>query len=327
MNARNKASAQATAGSSADKPESPSIENRTLMRLIDGVAANAPQIDAEALQTFHGKVARLSQSVPDTLPELDKIVVIDQVVREFERYRIQTENSVKARVAGWRALAGDMLRELIRRMNLEPSSPGVSPLIAKIGFLATVEEIAAYRQLLDEFLHPPEAPELDLAATLKVTDRSTANDNATGLHGGGSAIEHLRGLMQRGKKGFVVHFRLGCLEIISQRFGMEAVEDCLMAVSSYLTDSLHAEDKIYHWSDSSLLVVAQGRVNRQILESELGRIVSLNKNINIQIGGRTVMLRIPLEYDITPISSFREAEDLERFYPGPEIAEDEYDEE
>lgn len=307
------------------KEESPPNDERSLTALIEGAARAVPQVDAEVYQAFYEKTSLLARQVPDTLPFLDRMAVIEQVVREFERYRVRTENSVRARVTCWRALVGEMLRELIRRMGLEPSSPGVGPLISKIGFLGTAEEIAAYRQLFNDFVHPVEAPELDIATSLKLTDHSTTNDNATGLRGGGGAIEYLRGLMTRSKRGFVVHFRLGCLEIVSQRFGMEAVEDALMAVSNYLTESLHSDDKIFHWSDSSLLVIVHGRGNRQVLESELTRIVALNKNVTIQIGGRTVMLRIPLEYEITPISAFHAAEDMEKFFPGPPIEEDDED--
>jgi hypothetical protein len=42
------------------------------------------------------------------------------------------------------------------------------------------------------------------------------------------------------------------------------------------------------------------------------RIVDNNRDITIQIGGRTVMLRIPLEFEITPISQLRTAEDLHK---------------
>lgn len=301
------------------KEESIPNEERTLSALIEGAAMAVPQIDGESYQAFLGKARTLALQVRDTAPVLDRMAVIEQVVREFERYRVQTENAVRARVTCWRALTGEMLRELIRRMGLEPSSPGVGPLVSKLGFLGTAEDLAAYRQMLNDFLHPPESPELDIATTLKLTDHSTTNDNATGLRGGGGAIEYLRGHMERSKRGFVVHFKLGCLEVISQRFGMEAVEDALMAVSNYLTESMHAEDKTFHWSDSSLMAIVHNRANRQILEAEVARIVALNKNITIQIGGRTVMLRIPMEYEIMPISAFRAAEDLEKFFPGPQI--------
>ena len=116
--------------------------------------------------------------------------------------------------------------------------------------------------------------------------------------------------MDSGGKGFIVLFRLSCLNMINQRFGPEAVEDCLMAVAAFLTQSLHSDDAIYHWSDSSLLAILQGRANEQILTAELERIIMQNRETSVNIGGRSTMLRIPITFDLTPIERLQSADDL-----------------
>jgi GGDEF domain-containing protein len=116
--------------------------------------------------------------------------------------------------------------------------------------------------------------------------------------------------MERGGKGSIVLFRLSCLNMINQRFGPEAVEDCLMAVAAFLTQSLHSDDAIYHWSDSSLLAILQGRANEQILTAELERIAFQNRETSVNLGGRATMLRIPISFDLTPIERLQSADDL-----------------
>ena len=83
-----------------------------------------------------------------------------------------------------------------------------------------------------------------------------------------------------------------------------------MAVSACLTAGLHSEDVIFHWSDSSLVAMLLGRPNEHLLDAELRRIVSKNSDINVNIGGRSIMLRIPLSFDLTPIDRFKSADDL-----------------
>jgi GGDEF domain-containing protein len=100
------------------------------------------------------------------------------------------------------------------------------------------------------------------------------------------------------------------MEMVNQRFGPEAVQDCLMAVSACLMAGLHSEDAIFHWSDSSLLAVLLGRPNEFLLDAELRRIASKNSDINVEIGGRSIMLRIPLTFELTPIDRFKSANDL-----------------
>jgi len=195
----------------------------------------------------------------------------------------------------------------------------VLPLVLKIAGLETGEQIQAYRERLKEFLHPAGA-ERGIpagASQLKAADHTTENDNAAGLRGGGAAVEHVKRIMERGGNGFIALFRLGCLEIISQRFGIEVVQDCVMAVSASLTHNLHSDDAIFHWSDSSLLIVLEGRRNQQILAAELQRIVAQNSEITVTIEGRNVMLRVPLDFDLTPISYLRNAEDVYKLSPKP----------
>jgi GGDEF domain-containing protein len=102
--------------------------------------------------------------------------------------------------------------------------------------------------------------------------------------------------------------------MVSRRFGPEAVEDCLMAVSAFLTASLHSDDMIFHWSDSSLVAILLGRPNEHILTAELNRVSARNSDINVNIGGRLIMLRIPFSFELTPIERLKTAEDLYRIY-------------
>ena len=83
-----------------------------------------------------------------------------------------------------------------------------------------------------------------------------------------------------------------------------------MAVAAFLTQSLHSDDAIYHWSDSSLLAILQGRANEQILTAELERIAFQNRETSVKIGGRATMLRIPITFDLTAIDRLQNADDL-----------------
>jgi GGDEF domain-containing protein len=289
--------------------------------MAEGAALNMPEIDAESYKAFRKSVSGMAMRVPDRMPADDKLAQVRMIVHEFENYKRGAEGVLRERQSGWRALTTMQLHELLARVGVDAGSADAEPLVLKIAGLETGEEIQAYRERLREFLHPS-GEERDIpvgASALKVADRSTANDNAAGLRGGGSAVEHLKRIMERKGGGFIALFRLGCLEIISQRFGLEAVQDCLMAVSAFLTHSLHGDDAVFHWSDSSLLVILEGRPSEQILSAELHRIVAQNRDVTVNIEKRTVMLRIPLDFDLTPIANLRIAKDLYKLSPKPAV--------
>jgi GGDEF domain-containing protein len=210
-------------------------------------------------------------------------------------------------------LAATLLHELLANLGIRATSPSASPLLGQVGQLTTAVEIEACRASLEEFLRPGGAAGSHAAALqLRKADRSTANDNAAGLRGGWAAIEHLDSVMKAGRHRFVTLFRMSCLDVINQRFGMDAVEDCLMALSAFLTHSLHGDDRIFHWTDSLLLAILLKRPNEQIVTAELQRIANQNRDITINMTGRIVMLRIPLAFELIPIERLHTADEIGR---------------
>lgn len=303
----------------SDKKEAevPNAE-RWLTLLAEGAALNVPEIDEEGYKAFRANVSGLALQLPDRLPDNEKTDLLRNILSEFETYRINSETALKERLCGWRAVVKTLFRELLTSLAADAKSPVAETLTQQIVRLTTAEEIQKWSENLEQFLHPPDAQGQALGlSSLKTADRSTANDNAAGLRGGGAAVEYLRKIMERGSNGYIALFRLSCLDVINQRFGTEAVEDCLMAVSALLTSSLRGEDAIYHWSDSSLLAILQPRASEQILNAELNRIVSQNRESSIKVEGRSTMLRTPLSFVLTPINRLRTADDLYRLSTQP----------
>jgi GGDEF domain-containing protein len=292
--------------------EVPNAE-RWLTLLAEGAALNFPEIDGESYKAFRANVSSLALQLPDRLPDNEKLDLLRRILAEFEAYRESSETALRERLSGWRGVVKALFRDLLTSLADGVKSPVAETLAQEIGRLKTAAEIEKWSNDLAQFLHPPDAQGQALGlASLKTADRSTANDNAAGLRGGGAAVEYVRKIMERGGDGFIALFRLSCLDVINHRFGSAAVEDCLMAVSAFLTSSLRGEDAIYHWNDSSLLAILQPRASVQILTAELTRIVSQNRECSIKVEGRTIMLRTPLEFELTPINRLRTAEDLYR---------------
>jgi GGDEF domain-containing protein len=302
-----------TKATAEPNPEASGID-RCLTLLADGATRGLPEIDPAAYSSFRSNVETLSRGLPDRLPDDEKLALIRSILQEFENYRNSSESYLREQQTCWRGVLSMMQDELFALLGIDTKSPRAAALIQDARRLSSPSEIQDWRNSMDSFLHPAsgKSPAEDYAAKLRAADQSTANDNAAGLRGGGAAVEHLKRIMDSGGAGYIVLFRLSCLDIVSQRFGTEAVEDCLMAVSAYLTAGLQGDDAIYHWSDSTLLAILQGRTSELILTAELERIIAQNRESTIQMAGRSVMLRIPVTFDLTPIHQLRSPEDLLR---------------
>jgi GGDEF domain-containing protein len=290
-----------------------SSTERSLTLLVEGTALNMPEIDVDSYKAFRGNVSRLALQIPDRLPDEDKLALLRSILHEFENHRNAADRALKERTAGWRGLVIMLFRDLLASLGIGADSPEAGVLGQQIPGLASADDLQEWRRNIEEFLHPPDAEgQAQGLASQKASDCSTGNDNAAGLRGRGSAVELLKKIMERNGGGFIALFRLSCLEVINQRFGPEAVEDCRMAVSAFLISSLHSEDAIFHWSESSLLAILQGRPSEQILAAELQRIAIQNRECSINVAGRTIMLRVPLAFELTTINRLRSAEDLYR---------------
>lgn len=300
---------------SADKGGSPIYNPELcLTLLVEGASLGVPEVDALAYRKFRANVEHMVHQLASQLPAEDKLALIHSIIHEFETYRAESEQAIRDQLSGWRGLVTKLFGKLLTSLGIDAQAPDAFSLAQRIRYLATAAEIKAWDERLEAYLQPASgmAPAEDTAARLRATDSSMANDNAAGLPGGGMAMSKVDELIKQASKGFVVLFRLGCLELISERFGDEAVQDCIMAISNYLIRSLHREDTVYHWSDSTLMAIVQARTNQHILSAELKRIASQNRDVNINIGERVVMLRIPIEFEIVPITRLRNADDLRK---------------
>jgi hypothetical protein len=302
-----------TPSSAQDSEATAPQSGRSLSLLIEGIALSMPEIDEEKCQQFRSTVNTMAIKVSDRSPDADKLAIVQTVLQEFSNYRDKIEVSVRERQKAWRTLTATLLCELLGRLRIDPRLGEAASLVQGIRSLVTGEEIQAFSTQLSDFLRLSSSNcPMEESSPVNIESRFGANDNALGLLDSSAAIEHLRKVIDQHAKGFVVLFHLSCLDVVGERFGWDAVQDSVMAVSAFLSHHLGSDDAIYHWSVSTLLAIVQSPAPEPVLTASVQRIVNNNRDIFIQLGDRSVMLRIPLTFKLTPIAHFNTADDLYR---------------
>ncbi len=282
-----------------------------LPELLQQAALSVPEIDPRMYKEFCARMEKLALRIPKIELQSSHLEILEEVREEFERYHCSSMNAIEKRRANWRKLVARLLDELLFSMHIDPGVENAADLRMRVGSLLTGEEIHAFVNLLEDFLrlNKAQAPAGALSAP-RIAKPFSANDNAAGLRDGEAAVTHLRSILEEKGCGYVVHFELCCLGSINNRFGVEAVHDCMMAVSAFLTRSLRSDDAVYYWSANSLLAVMRSPADLRTINSVIQRIADNNRDITLQIEGRTTMLRIPLDFAITPITNLKAAEDI-----------------
>ena len=287
-------------------------ERRALGLLLEGAAINLPQIDAELHRRFRSGILRSSISLVQPQSGHDLLNIIASLVHEFETYRTDSEATLDARLKEWRLLTGLVIHQLATRDKIDERSESWAKIAVSLSSAVTADDIESLRTTLQKLFQASGEEQITKRTKeAEEQDRSTANDNAAGLRGGGAAIEHVGAMIAQSRPGYVGLFRLSCLDVVGERFGPEGIQDCLMAVSAFLIQNMRAEDSIYHWSESSLLAVCDRKIREDILAAELNRVLSRNREFTINIEDRAIMLRIPVTLDLFPITQFSSADDLQ----------------
>jgi len=300
-----------SAASSSDEATA-RAERKAAAMLLEGIASSVVVIDLPAYRSFRSAILRSPLNLPELVAEQEMTVEVKAVVREFERYRTANETTLKERHNEWRQTVSQLAHLLAGYNRIDQSSDLWTGICVQLRSATSGEEIAALREKLVQLFQSLEVQTASRrAAEVGRQDMSTANHNAAGLRGGGSALEQVRGLMSEGKPVCVGIFRLKCLDVVGERFGQEGIQDCLMAVAAFLTQNLSSHDSIYHWSESSLVVVCERRIREDVLSAEWNRVLARNRDFTISIGGRNIMLRIPIYLELISASQIDAADDLQ----------------
>ena len=176
---------------------------RVLTLVVEGAARGVPEVDVTAYKEFRDTIARLALQLPDRLPDEEKMAQVRSLLREFEKYRNHSEAELRNRTAEWRGLVSSLFRELLKSLGIDATTPHPARLLRELANTATAQESHALLLSLETFLHPQGEDSAPAEASqFRKPDHSTANDNAAGLRGGGSAIEHVKRILASGEKGF-----------------------------------------------------------------------------------------------------------------------------
>jgi len=286
---------------------------QALERLLEGITAGQVRVEEDIHRRLRSVILRQTPPLAEAQSDDDLRTSVQTIVTSFDGYRAECESILAIRLQAWRHFASTLLQRLAVPLNIDLESGDWKDLATGIGEAVEANQLDHLRSTLLLLLHRHDlnrhGPEEEQT---EEQDSSSLNDNAAGLRGGGAALEHITRMLASKRPGYVAFFRLSCLDVIGERFGPEGMQDCLMTVASFLTETLRHEDTVYYWSESSLLAVCDRKIREEMISAELNRVLARNRDFTLQIGDRSIMLRIPIELQLCPLHQFETAEDVLR---------------
>jgi GGDEF domain-containing protein len=151
----------------------------------------------------------------------------------------------------------------------------------------------------------PPPPSWDEAAI----EAETA-DSPTGLRGRTKAKERLASVLGNGMPFYAVVFVLEGYASLEERFGADAAQDCLIAASNYLLQSLGSEDQLYHWDRYAFIGILTRETRPVDVTLDMMKSCGARPQQSIRVGQRTILASMPIKPNAVAIQEFQELGDL-----------------
>jgi GGDEF domain-containing protein len=207
--------------------------------------------------------------------------------------------------------------------SLTTHKPETAQIIAALGpefeRAKTPEEIKTFRVKLENS-YSPDAPKPGKAEDGNGLQQKKWNereietetaDSPTGLRGRARAKEGIASAYSNRSSAFVVVFVLEGYGVIERQYGADAAQDCLIAASNYLLQSLDGSDALFHWDRNSLLgiVKREGKQQKDVC-IEMLRICSASPQQSIRVGQRTVLAAMSIKPNVVATHEIEDQEEL-----------------
>jgi GGDEF domain-containing protein len=294
---------------------------RCIALLMEGVRLHTCNEDDAFAPPFNRLMRQLGTQLDAAKDDAEILGVITAAIDGMKNVRRESNALITQSREESKLLSRLLLTGLIDSLTLH--KPETAEIVAAMGpefeRAKTPEEIKAFRVKLENVYSPDASksgkPEVAVDVKQKKwnereVEAETA-DSPTGLHGRVTAKERIASAYSNRSSSFIVVFVLDGYGVIERQYGADAAQDCLIAASNYLLQSLEANDPLFHW-DRNALVAIVGREGKQQKDVciEMLRICSARPQQSIRVGQRIVLAAMSIKPFVVATHEIEAQEEL-----------------
>ncbi len=293
---------------------------RCISLLMEGVRLHTCNEDDAYAPQFNRLMRQLGTQLESAKEDAEVLGVITAAIDGMKNARRESEAVIAQTREESKLLSRFLMTSLVESLALH--KPEAAEIISGLGpefeRVKTPEDLKAVREKLEYVFAPEETkPAKEDPAPAPVKEWNEAEvetetaDSPTGLRGRAKAKERLEASYHSGSTLFYATvFFLEGYGAIAERFGADAAQDCLIAASNYLLQSLGADDYLYHWDSNALLAIVSREGRFTDVTLEMLRICSARPQQSIRVGQRTVLAAMPIKPLVIAIHEVPEYEEL-----------------
>jgi FixJ family two-component response regulator len=146
--------------------------------------------------------------------------------------------------------------------------------------------------------------------TEDIRPTADAHEGPAGLPGPSEARSYLEAQLGADSHCFVILVKLNLLSTVEERYGEDAVDGYLKDAVRFVSQSLHAGDRLFSWSRGVLMAVIERQISPAAVRMELSRVLLECPQHVLEYKGRRTMIAISATFDLFPAARFSSFDQL-----------------
>lgn len=292
---------------------------RCISLLMEGVRLHTCNEDDAYAPQFNRLMRQLGSQLDSAKEDSEILGVITAAIDGMKNARRESETIVAQTKEESKLLSRFLMTSLVE--NLKIHKPEAAEIISSLGpefeRAKTPEELRTLREKVEYVFAPEdsrakseEPPPPPVKEWNEAEVEAETADSPTGLRGRAPAKERLKASHSSRSPFYATVFFLEGYGAIAERFGADAAQDCLIAASNYLLQSLGSSDHLFHWDSNALLAIVSREGRFTDVTLEMLRICSARPQQSIRVGQRTVLAAMPIKPLVIAIHEIEDYEDL-----------------
>ena len=292
---------------------------RIITLLLEAISQHAVEGDEAELAKFRKDVSdALNRMVPDTAAP-DLLIAAGSVTHNLEQYNRRISQSVHQRNAEMQNIISMLTQAMISVTDSgQRSSTRLQEIEKQLVSASMIEDVRVLKARLGECLENireerklqnEQATKVvhQLQKTIEQAPKPEAPgkglDQATGLPDRAAAETALAECAAANEPAYTLVFIADRVQLINARFGYAAGDEVLKTIQTHVQTNLRPEDQLFRWRGPSFLALLKRSDPVDCVRAEITRIVASRLQKTFDIGNRSVLLPIAMQWALFPVSS------------------------
>jgi GGDEF domain-containing protein len=278
--------------------------------LLQGIERHPIEGQPDDLAAFRASIQGFANSLDGGLAASELLLQAGSAMQALEDYNQRTARYLKRPAGEWQAVV-TMLASALAGMSAagEEEIRRLREVTGRVRSANGLEEVHKIRLQLAECLaelHVETRHQKDQGAripappTVEPELPPAGNDPATGFPTRLQAEEALVHAWQTDPPSYVVVMALDRLQIFNMRFGRSVADEVLRYFAGFLRGRFPTGDRIFRWSDASVVVLLPRPNRLEIVRDEVARLMDATCEHTVQTASRTILLPIVARWAVFP---------------------------